>query len=64
MSVTPIPVDIYVPLVEEILDEAERHFLGLTVLCFIFYVRWGCLLVDIQNIAPTNVTVKDVAVAT
>jgi hypothetical protein len=27
MSVTPIPVDIYVPLFEEILDEAERHFL-------------------------------------
>jgi hypothetical protein len=62
MSVTPIPVDIYVPLVEEILDEAERHFLGLTLLCFIFCVHWGCLLVKIKNISPTNVTMEDIAI--
>jgi hypothetical protein len=48
MSVTPIAVDVYhdVPLVEEILDEAE-HYLGLGILHSTSCVCWGpCLYHD------------------
>jgi hypothetical protein len=59
----PNPSYFCVPLVEEILDEAERHFPGLSILRSGYCVRWGsCLLVKIKNIPPTNVTMEDIAV--
>jgi hypothetical protein len=63
MSVTPIAVDVYhdVPLVEEILDEAE-HYLGLGILHSTSCVCWGCLLVDIKNIALAYITMDDIAI--
>jgi hypothetical protein len=65
-SVTPIPtVDLTIPLIEEIFDEAKGHIVGLSILPTISGIRWGVYRVFyIKNISLADVTMNDLAIGT